>query len=130
MAVLSFTVTEIEQVELAGILPPLSLTLVLPTAKAAPADVVSVPPQALVVVVFARLICAGLAGNVSVKLTPIRAKLGLVFTRLNVSVEVPVSKMGLGLKFLLRLGGDNAVRTAILALPLPAELPRTPVVLV
>ena len=130
MAVLSFTVTEIEQVELAGILPPLSLTLVLPTAKAAPADVVSVPPQVLVVVVFARLICAGLAGNVSVKLTPIRAKLGLVFTRLNVSVEVPVSKMGLGSKFLLRLGGDNAVRTAILALPLPAELPRTPVVLV
>ena len=58
------------QFPFAPTLPPVSLRLVLPTANAAPALSVTVPPQELLTVALARLIWAGVAGKISLNVTP------------------------------------------------------------
>lgn len=56
---------------MAGIVPPVNLTLVLSFTRAVPALVVNVPPQELLVTALFNLICAGVVGKMSVNVTPV-----------------------------------------------------------
>ena len=109
----------------AGIEPPVSLTLSLPTASAAPAAVVSVPPHVLVTVVSNKVILPGApaaaVGKISLKLTPvITVAVGLV--NVIVSVETALGATVLGTKDLLIDGAGVTVSDWLPAVFNPALL--------
>lgn len=108
-----------------GIVPPVNLTLSLPTASTAPADVVSVPPHVLVTVVSNNVILPGaptaVVGKISLKPTPVIAvAVGLV--SVIVSVETALGVTVLGTKDLLIDGAGVTVNDWLPAVFNPALL--------
>ena len=97
----------------AGIVPPVNFMLSPPAASAAPVDVVSDPPQELLVTVSNRVMLPGAPaaafGKISVTLTLlIAAVVGLV--KVIVNVELVFGATVLGVKDLLTDGGGVTVR--------------------
>jgi hypothetical protein len=91
-----------------------------------PAVAVTVPPQVLVTPGVAATSSVALpgpavTGSVSLKATPLRSPLALVFGLLivNVIVLVPFSGILVGLNALLIVGGPTTVRFAVAVFPLP-----------
>src|SRR5215216_4871143 len=89
--------------------PPLSLMPVSPTFNPPSPASVSVPPQVLVVVMFARV---RLAGKVSVKPMPVNARV-VGFASLTVRTDVPPGTIAFGLKDLLIVMTDGSIMVAM-----------------
>src|SRR5688572_4256814 len=82
----------------------------------------SVPPQLFVVVRgVATVIAPGTTGNVSVSERPVRASFWFGLVIVNVSVDVPPARIGLGENNFVMLGGFNTVSPAV-ALPVDPML--------
>lgn len=85
--------------------PAVSLTLVLPTASAAPLEAVNVPPQELLILSvpvlgsLAKVIGPGEVGKLSVNVMPVRLPLELLLVIVNVSRVVVPAAIGLVTKF-------------------------------
>ena len=102
------TLTEIVHVPAAATDPPVKRMPRSLAASAPPALSANVPPQVLVVVRGeATTIAPGVVGNVSVKLRPVSdTEVGLVMV--NVSVEIPLTVVGSGLKFFAIVTSDGS----------------------
>ena len=109
----------------AGIVPPVSLTLALPTASAAPALSVNVPPQLFVVVVLNSVMFPGappaVLGNVSVNVAAVIA-LAVGFDNVMVSVDDAFGATVPGVNDLLTDGGGVTVMLWLPAVLMPALL--------
>ena len=102
------TLTETVHVPAAAIEPPVRRMPGSPAASAPPPLSFSVPPHVFVVVRGeATTIAPGVVGSVSIKLRPLRVTdVGLVMV--NVSVEIPFTVVGSGLKFLAMVTTDGS----------------------
>ena len=123
-AVGALTLTLMTQLPFAGTVPPISLTAVLPAAKAAPPASLKVPPQPFVIVVSARVIAPGAVGNTSVKVAPVMsfAPFAAGLLKVIVSVLGPFGITGLGANDLAIVGGVITSKLAVL-LAAPAAAP-------
>lgn len=102
------TFTETVHVPAAAIEPPVRRMPGSPAASAPPALSVNVPPQVLVVVRGeATTITPGDIGSVSVKLISMSVT-GVGFVSVKVSVEIPLTVVGSGLKFFAMLTTDGS----------------------
>ena len=90
--------------------PPLRLTIFVPAVA------VSVPPHVFVVIVGV-VLSSNTPGYVSVNATPVRALFKFGFDIVNVSVDVPLTSIGLEENNFVMLGGCKTVSDAE-ALPL------------
>lgn len=105
---------------MAGIVPPASLMPTAPTANAAPALFVKVPPQVLDVVRSARVMAPGVVGKTSVNVAPVRAT-ELPFSSKTFKVVTPVTgRIGLVRNDLVIVGAASTVMSSVAALPLDA----------
>ena len=105
--------TVIVQTLLAGIVPPVNLTLALPTARAAPALSVSAPPQLLAVTVSNSVMLPGapaaVVGSVSVKVAAVMA-VAVGLASVMVSDDLVLGATVAGVNDLLIVGGWVTVR--------------------
>lgn len=120
-AVTPVTVTPNEQLPPAAIDPPVRAIVLLPVT-------VSVPPPQVVIVPFGTV---NPTGNVSVKLTPVIARVELVLVTVNISEVVPPTGTVAAPNALLIVGGLATVSVAVLLVaPVPPLVELTaPVVL-
>ena len=116
--------------------PAVSLTLVLPTASAAPLEAVNVPPQELLILSvpvlgsLAKVIGPGEVGKLSVNVMPVRLPLELLLVIVNVSRVVVPAAIGLVTKFLTMAGSRSTTSVALATPPAPPSVELTaPVVL-
>lgn len=94
-------------------LPPAVIVPFVRSILVAPAVGAKVPPQVLVLLgAGATTIAPGVVGNVSLKATPLIALFWFGLVMVNVSVDVPPVRIGLGEKSLLICGGDSTVKVA------------------
>ena len=110
-AVVPVTFTETVQFALAASVPAERVTVLEPAAA------VAVPPQVLLR--FGVDATTNPAGRLSVKATPVRARVVFGLLMLNVSEVVPFSGMLAAPKALVMLGGVATVKFAVAVLPVP-----------
>ena len=97
--------------------PPVRRIPASPMASTPPPLSCKVPAQVLDVVSGAATVMApGDVGKVSVKPTPVRSLFKFGFDTVNVSVDVPPARIGLGENNFVMLGGFNTMSPAV-ALP-------------
>ena len=111
-----------------AIVPALNAT---EAALAAGANVGVPQPLVLAAGSVATVIAPGLVGNTSVNATPPSAVVGFGLVIVKVSVEVPVTAIGVGEKSLPMLGATTVETTTLAVLltaPVPAFAVETPVV--
>ena len=97
--------------------PPPGIEPFARLTEPAPPPAVRVPLQVLLALGFAATTRP--FGNVSVKATPLSARLALLFVMLNVSVVVPFNGIELAVKLLVMDGAEPTVRLADAVLPVP-----------
>jgi hypothetical protein len=110
----------IVQLPFAGMVPPAKRIPGEPTARAVPLSFSSDPLQLFVVVRSAIVIAPGVVGNVSVKVTEVRA-VGLLFESTICNVDTPLfGSIGLVTNDLVTAGGASIVISWVAAVPFDA----------